>query len=238
MGRNEDFFSENFLKNRSKNLKELENKLKIIDFENKAKYKNPWKEKYFDDSSEFRANSTQKLNHMIKEAKKNEPLIFFEELEKNQTQKPKRDLLGIDISRFNLKNENNFHEIGINKSFLSSKIIQKIDEGNFEIEKTIDLHNLKINDAYNFFVSEILDAYKHHQRLILIITGKGYGAGKIKNDQKIQKDHYENFLDKEIIRNNIIDWINSSSHIFSICLYVNFAAKKHGGDGAFYIYLR
>ena len=179
------------------------------------------------------------MNQIIQNAKKNDSIVSFEnDIKNNNFKNQKRDHVQIDIMKFKKMSDISFHQIGINKSFLNSKIIREINRGEKEIEKIIDLHNFKINEAYEIFCKEILEAYKNHQRMILVITGKGYGSGKIKDKTFENQTKSENFLDKELIRNNILDWVNSSAQIFSICLYINFASRKHGGDGAFYLYLK
>ena len=56
------------------------------------------------------------------------------------------------------------------------------------------------------------------KRLVLVITGKG-------------KER------EGIIKNNIVSWLNTKN-LRSKILAVNYASKKHGGNGAIYILLR
>ena len=59
---------------------------------------------------------------------------------------------------------------------------------------------------------------KKKNKLVLVITGKGdKGEG--------------------VLKNNLIHWLNSKE-LRDKVLACNFASKKHGGTGAFYILLR
>ena len=45
------------------------------------------------------------------------------------------------------------------------------------------------------------------------------------------------FRGEGIIKNNIINWLNEKD-LRNMILAVNYASKKHGGDGALYIFLK
>jgi DNA-nicking Smr family endonuclease len=247
--KNDNDFTEDFLLKRAKNIKDLKKKLGQIDFFQPSKYKNPWRGKYFDDFNNLNdlqdyLNKTK--SKIVKRTEKDnfiEKNSIFENLIFDKDSKEKK-IRNIDYINDLNKKKDIFFELGSNKNFLNKKVIKKIDNGLIEIDHKIDLHLLKLSEAFDYFISEIIYAYKNHKRLVLVITGKGFGSGKIlkecNNFFHTDKDSrcFEDFNDKEIIRNNILDWVNGNKILINICLYINFASKKHGGNGAFYIYLK
>lgn len=228
-------FTDEFLKNRSNDIFDLEKKVNTINFSEKNKYRKNWKEKYFDDFDNYYdlvdfLETNQKTNSFLINAKKKlhkEEIIIKKHINKDIKIYNKRKIDEIEKLK-----HNSFFEIGENIRFLNSKIIKKINSGEIDVDFKIDLHNMEINNAYESFLENIIFAYENHKRLVLVITGKGYGSGKIKSDNLNPK--YKNISIKE----SIIKWINSSSILLNICLYINYSSKKDGGDGAFYIYLK
>jgi DNA-nicking Smr family endonuclease len=235
---NDFLFSDAFLKNRSSDIESLKRKFNNIDFEKKEKYKNSWSLKLFDDfesNEEFIAHLDKKnqINFLKINREYNSNNQFYNSLNKDIVRIKERDL----PSKSNeYRKRKNFDEIKINENqkSVNQNIIKKINSGEIEIDHIIDLHNMKINDAHSFFLKEIFNSYREHKKFILLITGIGYGSGVMKSD-KYNANLYSN---KNIIKNNIIDWINGNNILFQICLYITHASKKHGGQGAFYIYLR
>ena len=111
----------------------------------------------------------------------------------------------------NLSNENN--TLGVNRSN-----IKKMRAGNLNINSKLDLHGYKIKEAEIVFTNFIKDNYYMNKRNLLVISGKGYqGKGKIKQSIPI--------------------WLNNSPLSEMVYIYSS-AARKDGGDGAFYICLR
>ena len=79
-----------------------------------------------------------------------------------------------------------------------------------------------INNVINF----IKAAFQNNLRLILIITGKG----RLKN--------YENlFNEPGKLKNELPRWIDRSD-LNRYVLNISLAHGIHGGDGAYYIYLK
>ena len=65
------------------------------------------------------------------------------------------------------------------------------------------------------------------KRLIIVITGKGKHKGF---------DEFQRPING-VLRKSMPDWVNNSA-ISQKVLQVTPAQPKHGGDGAFYVYLR
>jgi DNA-nicking Smr family endonuclease len=174
------------------------------------------------------------LQKIISKAKKNEPLILQNIFDKDSfgNEKSKSE---IDALYLKKKDEIKDLQFGVNQYFLKTSTISKIKNGLMHIDQIIDLHHMKLHEAYLFLISSLENAYKNEKRMILLITGKGYGNGFFKSETNFDET---DFSDKTIIRNNILDWINNSNFLIGITLYINFAQEKHGGHGAFYLYLK
>ncbi len=98
---------------------------------------------------------------------------------------------------------------------------RKMDKGQIPLDAVLDLHGLPLVEALENFINFINSAYMRHQRMLLVITGKGKssesGQGKI--------------------RQALPQWINLPQLAGKILRY-NHATAQHGGSGAFYILLR
>jgi len=122
----------------------------------------------------------------------------------------------------------------VNKSeFILEKInIKKgIKKRSFYIDKKIDFHGKNLIESEEEFKRTILDCYNNGQRCLLFVTGKGLFKGKF-NENKTQPKLYHG-----VIRSAFVNWVKSkefSRHILSF----EQASLEHGGDGAFYVYLR
>lgn len=115
-----------------------------------------------------------------------------------------------------------FHELKLQdkKSSIKSSTLKLIKHGKYPIDSRIDLHGCILEDAYNKFLFAIKNSYENHHKLILVITGKGL-------------DHGEG-----LIKNNLLNWINNNHFLNEVILYISYAKSQHGGEGAFYLYLK
>lgn len=102
---------------------------------------------------------------------------------------------------------------------LSRKVVKKLDAGKLVIEAVVDLHGLNETQALSTLTNFIEKSYANGLRLILVITGKG-SADK-----------------PSVIKSRIESWLNFD-HIKPYLLRFSQASAKHGGMGAFYLYLR
>jgi len=111
----------------------------------------------------------------------------------------------------NLSTENKI--LGVNRNS-----IKKMRAGNLNINSRLDLHGYKTKEAEIVFTKFIKDNYYLNKRNLLVISGKGIqGKGKIKQ--------------------SIPSWLNNSPLSEMVYIYSS-AARKDGGEGAFYIRLR
>ena len=122
----------------------------------------------------------------------------------------------------------NFHEDNkINSPNMDKKNFKKLVKGKMEIEGTIDLHGLTADQAKIKLITFINHSYSLGKRLIIVITGKGKHKGF---------DEFQRPLNG-VLRQNLPEWLSGPS-VSNKVLQVTQAQPKHGGAGAFYVYLR
>ncbi|MDZ5760944.1 Smr/MutS family protein [Lyticum sinuosum] len=103
-----------------------------------------------------------------------------------------------------------------------------------KINITIDLHGHTLINAKNILYESIVISYQNNYRMVLIISGKG----KILKKPFLKKNNISNDnvnTNTNTIRSMIPEWLNNLSYY--IVRYSQ-ANKKHGGSGAWYVYLR
>ena len=159
----------------------------------------------------------------------------------HQNQKNRKTVPGKKklINSVNLKDEKK-HYIGGKKSpahvdkapvssvlSMDSKLHSKMRQGKIRPEAKLDLHGLNLSQAQPILTKFVLDAHGKGLRLILIITGKG----------RKTEDHDIIPKRKGILKANVPNWL-SMEPLSSKILQITNAHVKHGGGGAFYVYLR
>ena len=117
-------------------------------------------------------------------------------------------------------------ELKIRKTYIN----KKLRKGKILINKKIDFHGYSLEEAKELFLSTIINCFIKNYRCILFITGKGLNK-KITNTPRDNKLYYGK------IRNEFLNWV-SLKEVQSKILNVQQANSEHGGDGAFFVYLR
>ena len=113
----------------------------------------------------------------------------------------------------------------------SANIKKNIKKNILKIDKKIDFHGRGLLEAEQIFSSTIVECFNKNKRCLLFVTGKG--LFKTKNHDYVSKPQ----LYHGVIRAEFFNWVKSkkfSKHILSF----EQASTEHGGDGAFYVYLR
>ena len=120
-----------------------------------------------------------------------------------------------------------------NSEFSLEKIDLKkgIKKGSFHIDKKIDFHGKSLLESEEQFNNTIIESYNSGQRCLLFVTGKG--LFKSKN----YEESYKPKLYHGIIRASFIEWVRSKKFSKYILSFEQ-ASIEHGGEGAFYVYLR
>ena len=118
-----------------------------------------------------------------------------------------------------------------NFSLEKVNIKKNIKKNIFKIDKKIDFHGKSLLEAEDIFSSTVINCFRQQKRCLLIVTGKG--VFKPKDHDEFTKPK----LYHGIIRSSFFGWIKSKKFSKYILSYEQ-ASIEHGGDGAFYVYLR
>ncbi len=110
---------------------------------------------------------------------------------------------------------------------MDQKTFAKMRKGKTRPEARLDLHGMTVDAAHTALVSFLMRAKADGKRLVLVITGKGKPGpdnGPIPRRTGVLRQQLPHWLDVPPLR--------------QIVLQSHTAHLKHGGSGAFYIYLR
>tara|TARA_R110002094_G_scaffold179713_2_gene158378 strand:+ start:243 stop:833 length:591 start_codon:yes stop_codon:yes gene_type:complete len=110
---------------------------------------------------------------------------------------------------------------------MDRKNFQRLVKGQMEIDGTLDLHGMTADQAQARLMAYIVQSHAVGSRLILVITGKGKHKG------------YDEFRRpiNGVLRQSLPDWLRGPT-LASKILQVSQAQPRHGGKGAYYVYLR
>ncbi len=110
---------------------------------------------------------------------------------------------------------------------MDAKSFGKMKRGKITPEGRIDLHGMTLDQAHPALVNFVLGAHAAGKRLVLVITGKGKvkpGDGPIPARIGVLKHQVPQWLQQHPIK--------------PLVLQISQASLKHGGSGAYYVYLR
>lgn len=110
---------------------------------------------------------------------------------------------------------------------MDRKAYGRMKRGKLGVEGKIDLHGMTLAQAHPALNGFIQHAHGQGKRLVLVVTGKGKagtGTGPIPER-------------RGVLRYQVPHWLLSPP-LGAIVMQVTPAHLKHGGDGAYYVYLR
>ena len=110
---------------------------------------------------------------------------------------------------------------------MDQKSFVKMRRGKLAPEARIDLHGMTLNQAHPALMQFILSAQRAGRRLVLVITGKGEGGGPQSSTSR----------ERGVLRRQVPQWLHAPSLRHEI-LHVDQAHISHGGEGAYYVYLK
>lgn len=110
---------------------------------------------------------------------------------------------------------------------MDAKKHARMTRGKLAPEARIDLHGLTLSEAHPDLIHFILNAQTQGLRLVLVITGKG------KRGQDIGPVPQK----MGALRHQVPQWLRLPPLGMAV-LQVSEAHLKHGGSGAYYVYLR
>lgn len=110
---------------------------------------------------------------------------------------------------------------------MDAKAFTRLKRGKLEPEARIDLHGLRVDRAHAELTGFILRAQTRGFRLVLVITGKGQ-----------REDPYDPMPRRRgVLKTQVPVWLRMAP-LAQAVLQVSEAHRKHGGEGAYYVYLR
>lgn len=110
---------------------------------------------------------------------------------------------------------------------MDKKAFTRLKRGKLKPEGRIDLHGMTLDQAHPALTRFILSSQASHKRLVLVITGKG----------KQGDDHGPIPVRRGILKHNVPQWLRMAP-LSQAILQISEAHLKHGGGGAYYVYLR
>lgn len=110
---------------------------------------------------------------------------------------------------------------------MDSKVYRQLRRGKVKPDARIDLHGMTAHRAHSALIRFVMTQHAAGKRLLLVITGKGK-----------QKDADGPIpVRLGVLRHQVPDWLRLPP-LAGLVLQVTPAHKSHGGDGAYYVYLR
>lgn len=111
---------------------------------------------------------------------------------------------------------------------MDRKNFDRLRKGKMVPDRRVDLHGMTADVAHAVLTQFILGAHGSGARLVLVITGKG----------RTHRDEGGVMPTRRgIIRHSVPDWLRQLPLRDKVVQVIP-AHRKHGGDGAYYVYLR
>lgn len=110
---------------------------------------------------------------------------------------------------------------------MDKKAFQRMKRGKLLPEAKIDLHGMTMDRAHPALTGFILRSHAAGLRLVLVVTGKGKDRD---TGGPIPVRH-------GVLRHNVPQWLRMPP-LAPLVLQITEAHLKHGGGGAYYVYLR
>lgn len=110
---------------------------------------------------------------------------------------------------------------------MDKKTFGRLKRGKMIPEGKLDLHGLTMDQAHPALSRFILSAHASGKRLVLVVTGKG----------KHRDDGGPIPTRLGVLRHNVPQWL-AQPPLAQAVLQISEAHLRHGGGGAYYVYLR
>ena len=110
---------------------------------------------------------------------------------------------------------------------MDKKAFQKLKRGKLMPEAKLDLHGMTLEQAHPALNGFILRSHAAGRRLVLIVTGKG--RDRDPGDAVPVR--------RGVLRHSVPQWLRMAP-LSALVLQITEAHLKHGGGGAYYVYLR
>jgi DNA-nicking Smr family endonuclease len=110
---------------------------------------------------------------------------------------------------------------------MDRKAFTRMKRGKLKVDARLDLHGMTLDAAHPRLTSFILGAHARGHRLVLVITGKG----------KSRDDGGPIPQRTGVLRHQVPQWLRGPALRHAV-LQITEAHRRHGGGGAYYVYLR
>ena len=118
---------------------------------------------------------------------------------------------------------------------LDRRVSQRLARGQMEVEATLDLHGHSQHEAHEALLSFLSRSRARGLRCLLVITGKG--ASPYARHTLHGASFYEVPERQGVLRSAVPRWLEEAAFRIHLSGFQP-AHPKHGGGGAFYIWLR
>ncbi len=108
---------------------------------------------------------------------------------------------------------------------LDRRTADRLRKGARTPDARIDLHGMTAARAHGACLRFLAEAAARGHRVVLVITGKG------------RRDEYGHVSGRGVLRDSLPGWLRASPLGHSI-VGIYQAHRRHGGEGAFYVYLK
>lgn len=110
---------------------------------------------------------------------------------------------------------------------MDKKAFNHLNRGRLDPEAKLDLHGMTLERAHPALTSFVLKQFASGKRLVLVITGKG----------KSRDDGGPVPVRHGVLKHQVPQWL-AIPPLSNVVLQVVQAHQKHGGGGAYYVYLK
>lgn len=110
---------------------------------------------------------------------------------------------------------------------MDKKRFQNLKRGKIEPEARLDLHGMTLAEAHPELIQFVMGSAARGLRLVLVITGKG----KHRDEPGPIPTRFG------VLRHQVPQWLRMAP-LGPVVLQVTTANQRHGGTGAYYVYLR
>jgi len=115
---------------------------------------------------------------------------------------------------------------------LDGRTDERLRRGTIEPDARLDLHGFTEHDAHHALLLFLRTAQQRRHKLVLVVTGKG---ARLAPDAPF--DMELNYRSRGILKAVVPRWLGEPSFA-GLVAGTRAAHRKHGGDGALYVYLR
>lgn len=105
---------------------------------------------------------------------------------------------------------------------LDGNTLRKLTRGDLAPTAKLDLHGMTEAAAHGALTAFVISAHRRGDRLVLVVTGKGSAGAKTASG---------------VLKQMVPRWLDESPMV-KIIAEKRWAHRRHGGEGALYVYLR